>query len=80
MLASAAKAEVRFAWFAWFAADFFEHWRAGARDKLWKHTDICGSPSALKGIAHDCSAHFFLRRLKSDYTQTRGDPNKNAGF
>ena len=76
MLASAAKAEFRF---AWSAADFFEHWRAGAGDKLW-NTDIRGSASGLKGIAHDCSPHFFLRLLKSDYTQTRGNTNKNAGF
>jgi hypothetical protein len=44
MLASAAKAEFRF---AWSAADFFEHWRAGAGDKLW-NTDIRGSACGLK--------------------------------
>src|ERR1700751_5309194 len=49
-----------------------------ARDKLW-NTDIRQSASGLKGIAHDCSPHFFLRLLKSDYTQNRGNPNK-CGF
>jgi len=55
MLASAAKAEFRF---AWFAADFFEHWLAGARDKLW-NTDIRGSASGLEGIC-SCLFRSFL--------------------